>query len=150
MAHFFKIICFIIYVYVCIYLSIYLSIYLHTYLSICVCIYGVGYEYLHTVMCNHLVNRSCLSLCTPPQLSLCCHIILPPIHLCCVHIEKSIPFISSTIVYHINFIYTERTCGSREKFCGDDTTVRLNVTFWALQRRIVLTLSWRSYLSWKS
>ena len=47
-------------------------------------------------MCNRLV-LSCLCLCTPPQLYLCCYIILTSLHLCCIYKPKSIPFISSTI-----------------------------------------------------
>ena len=56
-------------------------------------------------MCNHLVPPSCLCLCTPPKLCLCCYVILPPLYLCCVHIPKYIPFISSTIVYLIHSIH---------------------------------------------
>ena len=52
------------------------------------------------ILFHHIV-----CLCTPPQLCLCCYIILPPLHLCCVHIPKSILFISSTIVHLIHFIY---------------------------------------------
>ena len=55
-------------------------------------------------MCNYLVPPSYLCLRTPPQLCLCCYIILPSLHLCCVNRPKSIPFISSTIVYLIHFI----------------------------------------------
>ena len=52
------------------------------------------------ILFHHIV-----CLCTPPQLCLCCYIILTPLHLCCVHIPKSILFISSTIVHLIHFIY---------------------------------------------
>ena len=55
-------------------------------------------------MCNHLVPPFCLSLCSPPQLRLCCYIILPPLHLCYIHKPKSIPFISSIVVHLIHFI----------------------------------------------
>ena len=55
------------------------------------------------VMCNHLVPPSCLCLCTPPHLCLCCYIILTPLHLCCVHKPKSIPLILST-TDHLKYI----------------------------------------------
>ena len=73
-------------------------------------------------MCSHLVPPSLLCLCTPPQLCLCCHIILPPLYLCCAHklyhpihfiyqtpsyffrLPYFISSISSTIVHHIPFI----------------------------------------------
>ena len=61
-----------------------------------------------SVMFNNLVPSSCLCLCTPPQLCLCCYIISPPLHLCCVHklnpshsfhLPQSISFILSTIAH---------------------------------------------------
>ena len=38
---------------------------------------------------NYLAPQSCLRLCTPPQLCLCCHITLPPLHFYYFHMEKS-------------------------------------------------------------
>ena len=55
-------------------------------------------------MCGHLVPQPYLWLCTPLQSCLCCYIILPRFHVCCVHTPKSIPFISSSIVYPFHFI----------------------------------------------
>ena len=55
-------------------------------------------------MCNHLVPRSCLCLCTPPQLRLFCYNVLPVHHPCWMHKPKSIPFISSTIEHLIHYI----------------------------------------------
>ena len=57
------------------------------------------------VMWSHLVPPFCLCLCTPPQLCLCCYIILSPLHLCCVHMLEFIPFISTTMVHLTHFIY---------------------------------------------
>ena len=63
-------------------------------------------------MCNHLLSQLCLCLRTQSQLYLCCYVILPSLHLCFIHIPKSFPFISSTIVDAIHFIYhsTSRSC----------------------------------------
>ena len=59
---------------------------------------------MEDVIFSHLVPSSCLCLCTPAQLCLCCCIIFLPLHLWCVHIPKSIPFILLILVYPIHFI----------------------------------------------
>ena len=55
-------------------------------------------------MCIHLFPPFCFCLCIPPQLCLCCCIIYQsPSH--SFHLPKSIPFISSTNISFIHFIY---------------------------------------------
>ena len=67
------------------------------------------------VVCNHLVLLSCLYLSTPPQLCLCCYIILPPVQLIYVrkmpshsfHLTESISFIFITFGYtHVTLSFS--------------------------------------------
>ena len=71
-----------------------------------------------SVMCSHLVPPSCLCLCTPHQLCICFYISLLPLHLCCIHIPKSIQFSSSTMVHLIPFIYHSPS----HSFCWSQST----------------------------
>ena len=55
-------------------------------------------------MCIHLIPPSCFCLCTPPQFCLYyCIIYQSPSH--SFHLPNSIPFISSTNIPFIHFIY---------------------------------------------